>query len=121
MRLWVALTILLSLVIVGGCALLVAHYVGAVRAAIPDGEWQCTQVVCDRYLDPAEWTAAQCTSEPDAQCSFSINGVPYRIPKDQLNLTYLSQQCVALRCTQEAFVRATNKTVPLNASTLILQ
>ncbi len=83
-----------------------------------NNKWECSRVVCGKYVDPVAWVAKNCASvaagdsAENRSCSVNIEGTVTPVPLSFINLTFVASQCEEVACVQEVLTRPANFTVP---------
>ncbi len=79
-------------------------------------DWACSQYACDKMITAQEWINTNCYTLPDgsnqAVCKVVIDNKEQLVPLSQINQQALNQ-CVEVRCVQEARVRPADYKVEL--------
>jgi len=98
-------TIIVAFTLIG-CLLVfnVLNYTGMVTK----DDWACSQYVCEKQITAQDWIQKNCYTLEDGSnkvmCKVIIDNKEQLIPLEMINQETLNQ-CVEVRCVQEARVR----------------
>ncbi|MCG2717693.1 MAG: hypothetical protein L6408_02510 [Nanoarchaeota archaeon] len=106
-------TVVITFVLIG-CLLVfnVLSYTGMVTKE----DWACSQYVCDKQITAQDWINENCYTLPDGSnkvmCKVIIEDKEQLISLEMIDQQALNQ-CVEVRCVQEARVRPADYNVDL--------